>query len=320
MAKSSEGNSEDAKLKLILEAVTVVGVLFLATLAWVLCTVSVPTGSRGILLQFGQAISVLGEGLSFKLPFIQSVVIMNVQTQKYEEPAAAASKDLQNVMTNVAVNYRVNPESSMKLYRSVGENYQSVVLAPAVSEVVKSVTAKYTAEELITKREAVREQIQVQLSERVKQYDIDMEALAITNFEFSSEFTKAIEAKVTAEQSALQSKNMLEQVKIEAQQTITKATAEAESLRLQNEQLSKSKDVLSLRMIEKWDGHLPLVMGSGQQIMGLDLAQLQAMQTTNYTAMLESQQQMINQQSMNITALQQELATARVQQTALNQD
>ena len=265
--------------QLFFNVVKVGGVLFCLLMAWGLGTVSVPTGSRGILLQFGEAIAVLGEGLSFKMPFVQSVVIMNVQTQKYEEPAAAASKDLQDVMTNVAVNFRVNPESSMKLYRNVGENYQQVIIAPAVSEVVKSVTAKYTAEELITKREMVREQIQIQLAERLNKYDVDTEALAITNFQFSGEFTKAIEAKVTAEQSALQSRNKLEQVKIEAEQTVTKAKAEAESLRLQNEQLAKSKDVLSLRMIEKWDGKLPLVMGGGQQIMGLDLAQLQTLET-----------------------------------------
>ena len=100
--------------------------------------------------------------------------------------------------------------------------------------------------------------------------------MAITNFEFSSEFTKAIEAKVTAEQAALQAKNTLEQVKIEAEQKVTKAQAEATSLQLQNEQLAKSKDVLTLRMIEKWDGKLPLVVSDEQQIMGLDLTQMQS--------------------------------------------
>ncbi len=267
--------------KIAWNAAKVVGVVLLLFFSWALCTVEVPTGHRGILLQFGQAIGVLGEGLSFKIPFIQNVVIMNVQTQKYEEKASAASKDLQDVYTIVAVNYRVNPENSMKLYRNVGEDYQNVVIAPAVSEVLKAVTAKFTAEELITKRETAKNQIQAAFAERIMLYDIDTEAMAITDFQFSPEFTKAIEAKVTAEQSALQSKNKLEQVKIEAEQTVTKATAEAESLRLQNEQLAKSKDVLTLRMIEKWDGKLPLVMGSGQQIMGLDLAQLQGMQNTS---------------------------------------
>ena len=267
--------------KLAWNAAKMVGVILLIFLSWALCTVEVPTGHRGILLQFGQAIGVLGEGLSFKIPFIQNAVIMNVQTQKFENTESAASKDLQDVYTIVAVNYRVNPENSMKLYRNVGENYEKVVIAPAISEVVKAVSAKFTAEELITKRETVKDQILAAFSERIRMYDIDTEAMAITDFKFSPEFTRAIEAKVTAEQSALQSKNKLEQVKIEAEQTVTKATAEATSLKLQNEQLAKSKDVLTLRMIEKWDGHLPLVMGGGQQIMGLDLAQLQGMQNTS---------------------------------------
>lgn len=269
---------EVRKDKMMVQLLKIVAIVFVLGFAWIMCTVAIETGHRGILLQFGQAIGVLPEGLSFKIPFIQSVVIMNVQTQKYEENESSASKDLQDVFTTTAINYRVNPESAMKLYRNVGDDYESIVIAPAASEVVKAVTSKYTAEELVTKREMVKNEIQNVFSERIRAYDIDTEALAITNFKFSDEFTRAIEAKVTAEQAALQSKNKLEQVKIEAEQTITKATAEAESLRLQNEQLSKSKDVLTLRVIEKWDGKLPLVMGSAQQIMGLDLAQLQTMQ------------------------------------------
>lgn len=257
-----------------IKVLTGILVLMVVAFAWLSIVVSVPTGHRGILLNFGQAITTLGEGFALKMPFVQDVVMMSVQTQKFDAKSAAASSDLQDVSTVVAVNFHINPESTMTLYRNVGENYQETIIAPAVQEVVKATTAKFTAEQLITKRETVKVQMEAALSERLRKHNIMVDALSISDFAFSPEFTKAIEAKVTAEQESLQAQNVLTRVKIEAEQKVVSAQAEAEAIRLQNEQLNKSQKVLMLRMIEKWDGKLPLVMG-GSSIMGLDLVQLQ---------------------------------------------
>lgn len=234
--------------------------------------VFVPAGSRGILLEWGQVKTVLPEGLNFKIPIVQSSVLMVVQTQKFEAEATAASKDLQNVHTKVALNYHLAPSKVGDLYKNVGMDYSERVISPAVQESVKAATATYTAEQLITQRSMVKEQIDRLLAERLEKYDVTVETTSITDFQFSEIFTQSIESKVTAEQLALKAENDLTRIKTEAQQKIESAKAEAESLRIQNEQLQKSKDVLALRWIEKWDGHLPQVLtGENNMLLNLGL-------------------------------------------------
>jgi regulator of protease activity HflC (stomatin/prohibitin superfamily) len=230
-------------------------------------TVFVPAGSRGILLEWGQVKSVLPEGLNFKIPIVQSAVLIVVQTQKFEAESTAASKDLQNVHTKVALNYHLSPDAVGKLYRDVGMDYSDRVISPAVQESVKAATATYTAEQLITQRAMVKERIDHLLTERLVKYDVTVETTSITDFQFSDIFTQSIESKVTAEQLALKAENDLIRIKTEAQQKIESAKAEAESLRIQNEQLQKSKDVLALRWIEKWNGQLPMVYGGDSNLL-----------------------------------------------------
>lgn len=246
-----------------------IGIILVILFAWTVLNplVFVPAGSRGILLEWGQVKSVLPEGLNFRIPIVQSSVLMVVQTQKFEAEATAASKDLQNVHTKVALNYHLSPDAVGKLYRDVGVDYSDRVISPAVQESVKAATATYTAEQLITQRSMVKDQIDRLLTERLVKYDVTVETTSITDFQFSEIFTQSIESKVTAEQLALKAQNDLERIKIEAQQKIESAKAEAESLRIQNEQLQKSKDVLALRWIEKWDGHLPMVYGGDSNLL-----------------------------------------------------
>ena len=243
--------------------------ILVALLAWTWLNplVFVPAGSRGILLEWGQVKSVLPEGLNFRIPIVHSSVLMVVQTQKFEAEATAASKDLQNVHTKVALNYHLSPDKVGELYRNVGMDYSERIISPAVQESVKAATATYTAEQLITQRSMVKDQIDRLLAERLVKYDITVETTSITDFQFSEIFTQSIESKVTAEQLALKAENDLIRIKTEAQQKIESAKAEAESLRIQNEQLQKSKDVLALRWIEKWDGHLPMVYGGDSNLL-----------------------------------------------------
>jgi regulator of protease activity HflC (stomatin/prohibitin superfamily) len=228
----------------------------------------VGAGERGVLLTWGKpADYAIGEGLHFKIPMVQEVIIIDVKTHKYEADASAASKDLQIVSTKIAVNYRVVPETVPELYRTVGLAYEDRVIQPAVQEVVKATTAQFTAEELITRRSEVKDNIKLLLRERLSDRGISVEDISITNFDFSSSFNSAIEAKVTAEQEALAARNKLEQVKYEAEQRVARAEAEAQAITLQAQSINSQggKDYVTLKWIEKWDGKVSLI-GSGSGV------------------------------------------------------
>ncbi len=231
----------------------------------------VSAGNTGVVLTFGAVEdTVLDEGLHFKIPFIQRVVQVNNRTQKIETEGSASSKDLQVISYVVAVNYHVNKDSSASLYQNVGTDYGSVIIVPAIQESIKAVTAQYTAEELITKRQTVGEQIKDALSEKINQYGITVEIFNIVNFDFSEEFNAAVEAKQTAQQNALKAEQDLARIEVEAQQKITQAEAEAESIKLIQDALAKSPDYVDYVKWNKWDGKLPTVMGDSDILLNMD--------------------------------------------------
>lgn len=241
-------------------AVTIIAVfIIISLLPWV----TVDTGNRGVVLKFGAYTGeVLEPGFHFLTPFRDRVVEIDVQTQKGETGVAAASKDLQSVTTTVALNFRLDPARVGDLYQKIGVDYSNRIIAPAIQEAVKAVTAKFTAEELITRRQEVKEQTKLLLVERLAKDNIIVEDLSIVNFDFSRSFNDAIEAKVTAEQQALAAKNKLEQVKFEAQQQIETAKAEAESIKIQAAAVNAQggADYVKLQAISKWNGVLPQTM------------------------------------------------------------
>ena len=226
---------------------------------------TVPSGYRGVLLQFGAAQpTVLGEGFHFVIPFVQSVQLLEVRVQKEQSTQTAASKDLQNVATTVAVNYSVVPEAANKLYQTVGMDYRNRIIDPAIAEALKAVTADYTAEELISKRPEVSTKMRELLSSKLRKYDLNLEDINMKNFQFSDDFNKAIEAKQTAEQNALKAQRDLDRIKIEAEQQVTQAKAEADSLALKKSEVTP--ELIQYKQIEvqekaldKWDGRLPSV-------------------------------------------------------------
>jgi len=227
---------------------------------------TIHAGQRGVLLTFGKPDPVAkGEGLHIKWPWpIQSIVKLDVKTQKYAvDKATAASKDLQTVTTDVTLNYNLNPADVPHLYQTIGEDYQNTVIAPAIQEVIKSATAQYTAEELITKRPEVKDKIDLALKERLSSFNIFVQTVSITNFDFSKSFNDAIELKVTAEQNALAAKNKLAQVEYEAQQRITQAEGEAKAIQIQADAIRSQGGAayVQLQAIKQWDGKLPTFMG-----------------------------------------------------------
>ena len=257
------------------------GLLALALLAGVVAgsIVIVPPGHRGVVFNRVSGIKqmALGEGLNFVVPVLEQAIIIDVRVQKDTYDATAASKDMQTVHTKVAMNFRPVPEMVPKLYSEVGWDYSDRVIAPAVQEAVKATTARFTAEELITHREDVKKIIQELVEKYVSKVNIRIEELYITDFDFSRQFAEAIESKQIAEQTALKAKRDLDRIKIEAEQKIASARAEAESLRMQKDaitpQLIQLRQVEMQRMaIEKWDGRMPnVMMGQGGSTPLLDL-------------------------------------------------
>ena len=241
-------------------ALGVIGIIFLFVVATTVYTV--PAGHRGVLLTFGKpSEDVKGEGIGFKIPIAQTVKKLEVRTQKIEVLSDSASRDLQDVQTTIALNFHIDPYSTNKLYQEVGLSYPSRIIHPAIQESVKSVTATFTAEELITRRPEVRADIQEALRERLANYYLMVDDFNIVNFQFSEEFDRAIEAKVTAEQQMLKAQKDLERIKIEKEQLITQAEAEAQSIKIQSEALRENPDILQLRAIQKWNGVMPKVTG-----------------------------------------------------------
>lgn len=228
----------------------------------------VPAGSTGIKVRMGAVQDTsLKEGLNFKIPFIEKIILMDNRTQIATVTGNSASKDLQTVDNSIAVNFRIDPETSASLYKNVGVTYKDTIIIPAIQESTKSVIAKYTAEELITKRTSVGTGIKNELISKLSVYGISIQNLNIVDFSFSDEFDKAIEAKQTAQQQALKAQEDLGRIEIEAKQKVVEAEGQAKA----NAAIAQSIDekVLQQKFIDKWDGKLPTVMGSDGNILDI---------------------------------------------------
>lgn len=234
---------------------------------------TVRAGHTGVVVTFGKvSSSVLGEGLHLKIPFIQQVVQIDNRVQKAEVDCSSASKDLQTVTSTIALNYKVRNSASADIYQNVGLDFESIIVSPAIQECVKAVTAKYTAEQLITERQSIGDQMKDLLGEKINSYGIDIEIFNIITFEFTDEYNAAIEAKQTAQQNALKAEQDLQRIKVEAEQTVAKAQAEAEAYRLKSEQITPQ--MIAMEYIDKWDGKLPAVAGGDSSSMLIDISQI----------------------------------------------
>ncbi len=231
--------------------------------------VKIDAGERGIVMNFGAVQDdVLGEGLHLRVPIMQKIVKMDVKIQKSETRSEAASKDLQDIKSVIALNYHIVPDKANWVYQNIGVAFKERIIDPTVQEAVKAVTAKYTAVQLIGEREAVSTAIKDALSEKLTGYNLFVDGFSVIDFSFSKKFTDAIESKQEAEQFALRAQRDLERIRIEAEQKIAQAKAEAESLRLQKAQITPA--LIELRKIEamreaiaKWNGTVPNVLLSG---------------------------------------------------------
>ena len=237
---------------------------------------AVPTGYIGIRTKFGKASeNVVNEGLNIKVPFIEKIVLIDCRAKKAEISCSTASKDLQEVTLTVAINFNVRRDAAYDLYKNVGIKYESIIISPAILESVKSITAQYTAEELITKRAEVSNKMQETLKEKIENRGFAVIDFNVTDLNFSDVYNQAIEKKQVAEQQAKQAEYELEKAKIENEKKIAEAEANAKVMQVQNE--STTENALRLKelevkknFIEKWDGNLPTTM-TGDAIPFLDI-------------------------------------------------
>ena len=278
MFKDKAGNFSPFKL---------VGLILVVILLVVFVSASyvvIPAGHTGVALTFGKVEdTVLQEGLHFKVPFVQKIAVMDNLIVKMDVITEAFSKDLQTITTVVAVNYHVGKENSQTVYKNVGLNFEEVLITPAVNEVLKAVTAKYTAVELVSSRAEVSMLLDDGLNEKLNNYGIFINELNIINWDFSEEYINAVEAKQVAEQNLIKTRTEQEQALViantEAQKRVIAAEAEANEIKVLAEANAESNRIITESISEhlikdqtvaKWDGKLPTVM-SGSDNMLIDI-------------------------------------------------
>ena len=259
------------KLKILAAIVTFIIIVIIMSESVVI----VQAGHRGVVLYVGAVENkVLGEGLHFIIPFAEQVIQLEVRTLKFQADASAASNDLQEVATVIALNYHIDPNDANIIYQQLGADYSDRIIAPTIQESVKASVAKFNAEELITKRETAKAVIAQAIRNTLSTRDITVETLFITEFKFSEAFANQVESKVVAYQKYLTEQNNLRAVQVVANQTVVQAQAQARSnvaraegesqaIKVITEQLRQSPQYLQWQSINRWNGQLPYSLGSG---------------------------------------------------------
>ncbi len=233
----------------------------------------VNAGERGVLMLFGKVQErVLGEGIHPIIPLVNTVKKLSVRVQKQQISTEASSKDLQDVFTDVALNWHIIPEEANAIFQQIGDENQVIerIINPAVEEVLKAVMAKYTAEEIITKREEVKAGVDESLTTRLASYHIRVDDISLVHVHFSERFGEAVETKQIAEQQAKRAGFVALKALKEAEAKVNLAKGEAEAQRLLRETLTP--ELLEKEAIEKWNGKLPMIVGDGGQKL-LDLSE-----------------------------------------------
>jgi len=259
------------KLTIIAALVTFIVIIVLMSESVVI----VQAGHRGVVLYVGAVENrVLGEGVHFIIPFAEQVIQLEVRTLKFEANATAASNDLQEVATVIALNYHIDPSKANIIYQQLGADYADRIIAPTIQESVKASVAKFNAEQLITQRETAKGVIAQAIRNTLSARDITVETIFITDFKFSESFSTQVESKVVAFQKYLTEQNNLKAIQVIANQTVVQAQAqaranvarasgEAQAIKIITEQLRQSPQYLQWQSINRWNGQMPYALGSG---------------------------------------------------------
>ena len=259
------------KLKILAGIVTFIIIIVVMSESVVI----VQAGHRGVVLYVGAVENkVLGEGLHFIIPFAEQVIQLEVRTLKFQADASAASNDLQEVATVIALNYHIDPSKANIIYQQLGADYTNRIIAPTIQESVKASIAKFNAEQLVTNRETAKATIAQAISRTLSARNILVETVFITDFKFSEAFASQIEQKVVAFQKYLTEQNNLRAVQVVANQTVVQAQAqarsnvaraegEAQAIKVITDQLRQDPRYLQWQSINRWNGQMPYSLGSG---------------------------------------------------------
>ncbi|MBW2190448.1 MAG: prohibitin family protein [Deltaproteobacteria bacterium] len=246
------------------------------------CT-QVDAGNLGVVTKWGEIQeAALPEGIHFRMPVQTNIINISMRVQRMEASATASSKDLQVVSTRIVLNYRLDPTELVKIFREIGTRLavEHTIIDPALQESLKQATAQFTAEELITRRQQVKETLAESIRVTLAKSDVLVTELSITDFQFDSQYQQAVEAKQVAEQRALTATNDLARIKVEAEQVEARALGEAKAMLAKAEAEAKAQELLRrtitpeivfLRAVEKWDGRQPNVVGEGGAILDLGM-------------------------------------------------
>ena len=258
--------------------------IFLAAAFFGSACTQVNPGNLGVITKWGEIQKEsLPEGIYFRTPIKTQIINISTRVQKKEADATASSKDLQVVSTKIALNYRLDATRIVDIFRNIGTlaTVENTIIEPALQESVKKATAQYTAEELITKRQQVKESISQSITKTLDKNGVAVTEVSITDFQFDDKYQAAVEAKQVAEQKALTARNDLARIKVEAEQALARAEGKAQAEVARAEAEAKAQELLRktitseivlLRAIEKWDGQQPTIVGEGGAI--LDLGEL----------------------------------------------
>ncbi len=236
---------------------------------------TVDTGNVGVKRTFREASAEpLNPGLHWTIPFVQDIVEMNVQTQKWADKGSAYTRDVQQATIQFSLNYGLDRRVAVQTFQEVGVEWQNKLVGQVVHESMESVFGQYNAVDIVSKREQVSRQIESMIRTKLAPRGVLVPNFQVTNIDFEPAFEKSVEAKVIAEQDAIREKNATVQVEEKARQqvatakgnaeaTVLNAKAEAEAIRIKTEALEKNDKLIELVKAEKWNGVLPVtVLGS----------------------------------------------------------
>ena len=255
---------------IIVALVAVIALIFAIS-----CFSFVPTGHTGVVTLFGKVEDyTLDSGVHFKNPFAR-VIKMDNRIQKESVELSCFSSDIQEVEVVFTLNYQISKEYAMNIYKTIGKNYFDTAVSPIITESVKTVAARYTAEDLINKRNELAMAIETDMKEKLLIFNIELVSTSIEDMDFTDAFTDAVEAKQVAAQNKLRAETEAAQrvVEAEAEAQIRRVTAEAEAYEIlqraeaeaqANQKLAESitDRLIEYRYYEVWDGKLPqMVMG-----------------------------------------------------------
>jgi prohibitin 2 len=226
----------------------------------------ISAGHTGVQVTLGEVNpNALTEGVHFVNP-ISQVKDIDVRMQKATaDSQTAGTKDLQQVHTDIVINYRMSPQNLPHIYKEFGLDVDTKILGPAINDAFKAVTGKYDSSELITKRDEVSQAILVHLREKVAPFNIDVSNVSLINFGFSPAYQQAIEQKVIATQQTAKAEQDLRRIEVEAKSRIAQAEGEAKAIAIQAQAIQSNggQNYVQLEAIKRWDGKLPQYMLGG---------------------------------------------------------